>query len=206
MHSRAFEKAVTRYRKRVQRRLHLQGTSTRADQSELPQANTRLEPDFPPAPILSQSTCPKLQKKSSSVHTRTQESLETLPGRVLQHAEAFRTYICLFINDGITLDTQKSVGAGAMASAGMADVGDTLRRLLDEIAMLGGIGKTTKDEILQDPDARHVGPLLLLLFFFFLTIHASTHHVLFPKTLIVLSIESTWLQPCSSQLLILDRA
>jgi hypothetical protein len=127
---------------------------------------------------------------------------------VLQHAEAFRTYICLFINDGITLDTQKSVGAGAMASAGMADVGDTLRRLLDEIAMLGGIGKTTKDEILQDPDARHVGPLLLLLIRFFLTIHASTDHVLFPgpKTLIVLSIESTWLPPCSSQLLIFDRA
>jgi hypothetical protein len=104
-----------------------------------------------------QAAADKDKASIAETHTRAQESLDALPGHVLRHAETFHTYIRLFVDDGNILDTQRGGSAKAIASGGMAEVSSTLRKLLDEIAMLGGIGKATKEEILQDPDARHVG-------------------------------------------------
>jgi hypothetical protein len=84
----------------------------------------------------------------SESRTRAQEILEALPGHVLRHAKTFHTYIRLFVDDTNTLK--------GSASGGSAEVSVNLRRLLDEVAALGGIGNGKKEEILQDPDARHV--------------------------------------------------
>jgi hypothetical protein len=87
---------------------------------------------------------------------RAQQSLQALPGHVLRHANTFHTYIRLFVDDANILDTQRGGSAKAAACGGMAEVSGALRKLLDEIAALGNIGEARKEEILQDPDARHV--------------------------------------------------
>jgi len=46
-----------------------------------------------------------------------------------------------------------------MTHGSMAEISGSLRKLLDEIAALGGIGKATEQEILQDPDAKHVSDM-----------------------------------------------
>jgi hypothetical protein len=89
----------------------------------------------------------------ASVHRRAQERLEALPNHVLRHAKTFHTYIRLFVDDTNTLYTHK--GGTARASSGAAELSGPLTRLLDEIAGVGGIGRATKEEILQDPQARH---------------------------------------------------
>jgi potassium channel subfamily K, other eukaryote len=181
MHIKAFDKAVRRYRQRVQHVKPVSGSSGRHFRLW---GRTRTQADpHPPSPGKVRS-----ESRSSSVftlspthvatetdnpsvthpHTRAQEALETLPDHVLRHAKTFHTYIQLFVDDG-NLRTRRGKG---MAGAGMAEINSTLRKLLDEIAILGGIGNATKEEILQDPDARHVSTLQALL------ISISIHFVL----------------------------
>lgn len=91
---------------------------------------------------------------ASESNTRAQGSLEALPGLVLRYAKIFHTYIRLFVDDTKVLEFQN--GDIPTENSGMNEVCRTLRNLLDEIAALGGIGKAMKEEILQDPNARHV--------------------------------------------------
>lgn len=151
MHIRAFDKAVKRYREwihntkavaqRKGRRWNNQGHTT-----------AEAEPSQGQARSTSSSSAGKRRADVGESHARAQETLESLPNHVLHHAKTFHTYIRLFVDDANVLDSRRGG-----AKAGTDDeVSVTLRRLLDKIARLGGIGKGTKDEILQDPDARHV--------------------------------------------------
>ena len=168
MHIRAFDKAVKHYRERIHhvkpvskrkgRRFHLWGHHTHAQPDEPPQDKGRSTSPSSSVFTLPQ-THPAAEEDKSRVsdsHERAQESLEALPGHVLRHAETFHAYIQLFVNDGHIIDTQKDGRTKAITNGGVSHVTGTLRKLLDEIAILGGFGKATKEEILQDPDARHV--------------------------------------------------
>jgi potassium channel subfamily K, other eukaryote len=166
VHIRAFEKAVKRYRERIQnaktlsgrrgRRLNFQGRSNRtaapADLSQdLARSTPRVSAEYPMA-------------NAFESNTRAQGSLEALPDLVLRYAKIFHTYIRLFVDDTKVLEVQN--GNIATVNSGMDEVSHTLRNLLDEIAALGGIGKAMKEEISQDPDARHVSeqrPFTLIL-------------------------------------------
>ena len=179
MHIRAFDKAVKRYRQHVTpvsgnrgRRLHL--TSVPEDPSLHSQGKARSVSCSSSVFNLSQAQAAtdKRNKRISDSHTLAQESLEALPGHVLQHAKTFHTYIRLFVDDANILNSQNGGNGNPVASGGMAEVSGDLRKLLDEIAALGNIGKARKEEILQDPDARHVNPAFCL-FAFLLTVFRS---------------------------------
>ena len=175
VHIRAFDKAVKRYRQRVQhpkpvygrrgRRLHIRGRSPAlADPSSHAQGKVQSISRSPSAMTLlrAQSAAEKQKDIVSDVNRRAQETLEALPGHVLRHAKTFHTYVQLFVDDGNILGTRSGGSTRAMTHGGMAELSGTLRKLLDEIAVLGGIGKATEEEILQDPDAKHVGDILSL--------------------------------------------
>jgi potassium channel subfamily K, other eukaryote len=167
MHIRTFDKAVKRYREWIHnaktvsqrrgRRWNRQGRTT-----------AEAEPSQGQARSTSRSSAEKQRADAHESHARAQETLESLPNHVLHHAKTFHTYIRLFVDDANVLDTRSGGAKGAMDD----EVSITLRRLLDKIARLGGIGKGTKDEILRDPDARHVSNASLP--------RLPTHHVPFP--------------------------
>lgn len=84
-----------------------------------------------------------MTKTPAELHAQAQDHLEALPEKVLHHAKLFHQYIRFFVEGGHILHQD-------------GEVCDRLRGLLDEIVAMGGIGKVTKDELLQDEDARHV--------------------------------------------------
>ena len=88
------------------------------------------------------------QAAVSELHTRVQDHLQGLPDHVFHHAKIIYQYIRFFV-DGGHHDQE-------------GEVSGRLRKLIDEISSLGGIGKVTKDELLQDEAARHVSTVLLL--------------------------------------------
>jgi len=160
MHIRVFDKAVKRYRERIHHlkpasrhkghHFHLWGHRHKHEHLEPPHSSS--------IATLTQTRIAAEKQISdlTDFHARAHESLHVLPSEVLRHAETFHTYIQLFVNDGNIIDTQRGSGVNAITTGGMAEVSSTLRTLLDEIAVLGGIGKAMKEEILQDPQARHV--------------------------------------------------
>ena len=167
MHIRAFDKAVKRYRQRVHlvnpisgrrgRRLHFRGRTTEPPPPQV-QGKDRSASCSSSTFTLShaQAAAKKQKLIESGSYVRAQESLEALPRHVLRHAKTFDTYIRLFVDEGNTLGTRRGTGYRAMTSGGLADVSVTLRKLLDDIAVFGRIGKARQEEILQDPDAKHV--------------------------------------------------
>lgn len=157
VHIRAFNKAVKRYRQRVQRvgsasgrrDHHLRLRSSildRADPSSLLQEKAR--PELHSPPVFSFPQAHAGPNKISESRAPALEALEALPSHVLHHAKTFRTYLRLFVNEG---NHARSQGFGG----GMTEVSGNLRKLLDEIALSGSLGMATKEEILQDRDARH---------------------------------------------------
>ena len=180
-----FNKAVKRYRQRTQRDLvsgrtgrrsyHRGRPFTQGDPSPRSQGKAR-STSHPSSVFPSQARTDEI----ASVHRQAQESLESLPNHVLRHAKIFHTYIRLIIDDTNTLYTQK--GGSARFNDGVPDSSGLLRRLLDEIAGVGGIGRATKEEILQDPQARHASAVVAFPF--------SYPHTSVSQTLSVLSMES----------------
>lgn len=168
MHIKVFDKAVKRYRQQHQQHnapsahkghhFHFWGhhTHKHPDPPSTSQGKARSSPVLTHPRTHTQPAPENVRTAVSDLHARARESLDALPGHVLSHAETFQAYIRLFVDDGNIIDTHRGSSAKALTSAGVAEVSGTLRKLLDEIAILGGIGKATKEEILQDPDARHV--------------------------------------------------
>ncbi|KIM78217.1 hypothetical protein PILCRDRAFT_599929 [Piloderma croceum F 1598] len=165
-YTRVFSKAVKRYRQRTQRDLvsgrtgrrsyHRGRTFTQGDPSPRSQGKAR-------STSYSSSVFPSSQTRTdeiANVHREAQESLEALPNHVLRHAKIFHAYIRLVIDDTNTLYTHK--GSSARVNGDVPDLSGHLRRLLDEIAGVGGIGRFTKEEILQDPQARHTLSVLTM--------------------------------------------
>lgn len=94
-----------------------------------------------------------------------QKSLETLLSHVLHHAITLHKCSWYYADGGNILDIQEDGSSEAIAS----QVHDALRRQLDDVAVSGGpIGKATKEELLQDADARHVSHVLVLVAFSFI--------------------------------------
>jgi potassium channel subfamily K, other eukaryote len=176
MHIKAFDKAVKRYRQRVQhgdyargRHFHLRNRTAAAGD---PSSPGKVRSKSRSSSAFSLSLAPGALEEHKTIvsesHARAQKNMEALPDHVLEHAKTFHAYINMFIDDENILDTTRGGSARAIARGGVGDVDSTLKKQLDEIAILGGIGTGAKEEILQDPDARHVSD--------FPTIHASTHH------------------------------
>jgi hypothetical protein len=173
MHIRAFDKAVKRYRERIHnakaisqrksRSLHAHGRRTKEDPSQ-GQATSSSRSSSASSYTQAHAAAVKQKARVTESHARAQETLESLPNHVLHHAKTFHTYIRLFVDDANVLDTQSGGSVQAVMSGGTDEVSSTLRRLLDRIAVLGGIGKGTKEEILRDPDARHVRDVCLFTF------------------------------------------
>jgi len=160
---------VKRYRQRIQRvgsasghrerHLHFRGrTLARVDPFSPLREKSQSE-SYPPSAVnLPQHNAAQEGQTKGIPETfqRAQAHLEALPGHILHHAKTFRTYVRLFVNDGNHSSTQGD-GVG-----GIDEVSSTLRGLLDEIALLGGISRATKEEILRDRDARHVSCFIYL--------------------------------------------
>jgi potassium channel subfamily K len=171
VHIRAFDKAIKRYRQRIQyvkpvygrrgRRLHIRGHNPLAHLPSNPQAKVPSTSRSPSVNTLPspQDAAEKQKEIVSDSTRRAQECLEALPRHVLRHAKTFHTYVQLFVDDGNILGTRSGGSTKVMTHSGMAEISGSLRKLLDEIAALGGIGKATEQEILQDPDAKHVGDI-----------------------------------------------
>lgn len=88
-------------------------------------------------------------------HVLAQDTLEALPLQVLSHAKAFQNYVRFSEEGAAVLDDHHSDGGSLHEE--MSEISNGLRVLLDEIAGAGAnISKATKEEILQDNDARHV--------------------------------------------------
>jgi potassium channel subfamily K, other eukaryote len=171
VHIRAFDKAIKRYRQRVQyakpvygrrgRRLHIRGHNPLVDLSSNVQGKLRSTSRCPSINTLPhpQDATERQKEIVSDSTRRAQECLEALPRHVLRHAKTFHTYVQLFVDDGNILGTRSGGSTKAMTHGSMAEISGSLRKLLDEIAALGGIGKATEQEILQDPDAKHVSDI-----------------------------------------------
>lgn len=162
IHIAAFDKAVKRYRlkcyrRRVQYKQPVSGpcdqghTSIRTDPSLCPQ-NNGSRPHPSSAHLLSQANAgdENSEKTTAELHT---EALQVLLGHVLYEANRLHKCSWYYVDGGNILDIQGGSGSEAIASR----VSDILSRQLDDVAVSGGIGKATREEVLQDPDARHVG-------------------------------------------------
>jgi hypothetical protein len=151
--------------------LHIRGHHPLADLPSNARGKVRSTSRSPSVNTLShpQDAAEKQKEIISDSTRRAQECLEALPRHVLRHAKTFHTYVQLFVDDGNILGTRSGGSTKAMTHGGMAEISGSLRKLLDEIAALGGIGKATEQEILQDPDAKHVSDI-------FLAFHVSADH------------------------------
>lgn len=151
LHVGAFDKAVKRYRQkfdqarpagRKRHRLHIR---RHGDPPSTSHSSLNLH-DHAGAP--SRTPTQRIQTATHELHARAQERLEALPDHVLNHVKLFHRFIRFFVEGGHILHGHDE------------EVSDRLRGLLDEIAALGGIGKVTKDELLQDEDTRHVSVVI----------------------------------------------
>jgi len=146
LHVGAFDKAVKRYRQKADhakpagrrhRHVHIHGPggppSTSHSSLHTPFGSATPQPQTPIEP--SEATVAELQ-------TQALECLEALPEHVFHGVKIIHQYIRFFI-DGWHHEQE-------------GEVNDRLKKLLGEIAGMGGIGKVTKDELLHDEASRHI--------------------------------------------------
>ncbi|CCM01199.1 uncharacterized protein FIBRA_03247 [Fibroporia radiculosa] len=146
MHSRAFDKAVAKYRKDIAREtarvsdadcdLHNIAGVKDAD-AEITTTNGRT------TPVTTEDVASRLDEAQKA----TQCQLEALPGDIVTRARVFRDYLRYFEGDS-------SQNADPSAEGAQTNVPIEVRRLLDEIVKSEGVGERVKREILQDSDAR----------------------------------------------------
>lgn len=150
MHSRAFDKAVAKYRKRAaskatkaaSRAEHSTQRATNAsDMTAEGGAAETAEPD-PSGLVLTAS-------KLEEVQAQTQRHLEALPHEIIHRARTFHDYMQYFAGGR---------GRDLPGEGPQTNVPDELRKLLDEIARSEGIGERVKRDILHDNDAKNVRP------------------------------------------------
>lgn len=149
LHIGAFDKAVKRYREKAQISRSTRGAKINLRERARSNADTIVpERDLDPnAESPAESSTQKFDLEMSTRETRAQDKLEALPGAILRQAKTFHKYIRAFVDGGV-------IPGGEIGR--LSEVSDGLRGLLDEIAGGGGIGKVSKEEIMQDAEARQI--------------------------------------------------
>ncbi|KAF7964357.1 hypothetical protein HWV62_9589, partial [Athelia sp. TMB] len=134
LHIGAFDKAVKRYRVKLQI-----NRETKDAEKTTVVPRTRAETGIT-LPELSEDI--SIQQNHSNVSA--QETLEALPSQILEQARTLRKYVRAFAADDDASEGEET-----------KEVTQGLRKLLDEIAGAVGVGRVSKAEIMQDVDARH---------------------------------------------------
>lgn len=150
MHSRAFDKAVAKYRKKAalqstkvpRAEFNIQRASN-AGQMMVEDGSAR---DPEPDPSALESTAARLEEARAVARRQ----LEALPIEIVRRARTFHDYMQYFAG-GHDINDSDLPGEGPQTN-----VPDELKKLLDEIVKSEGIGDRVKREILQDEDAKHV--------------------------------------------------
>ena len=154
MHLEAFDKAVKNYRQRVQYKNPVSESHglAQADASSCSQDNELSSEHIHSQGNSDTENSKKSVSESHTEDTDAQKSLKTLLGHVLQQAKILHKCSLYYVDGGNILDIQGGGSSEAIANR----VSDVLRRQLDDVAVSGSIGKATREEVLQDSDARHV--------------------------------------------------
>ncbi|KAI0945627.1 hypothetical protein AcW1_001803 [Taiwanofungus camphoratus] len=161
LHSRVFDKAVERYRKTESREAakvpriaetHLHRTTSNINKSERARKehrNGNLNASGGPASGQSSATVTSTRLKRSQ--EIAQRELEILPGEILRQARTFHDYIQYFMNT-IGSDYED---VNLPGEEGRRNVPAELKKLLDDILEVEGVGERVKREILQDDESKN---------------------------------------------------
>ncbi|KDQ60083.1 hypothetical protein JAAARDRAFT_32466 [Jaapia argillacea MUCL 33604] len=143
MHTKAFKKAVNRYRETSRPRPSLDPAATPREPSQ---------PVIDPPATIGRGRVPLTKTVTfEETQDRAQKQLEALPGEILQQARAFHEGVQYFVKT-----TTQDVVAGESSHNDPANhMPSGLDKLLNDIAAAAGIGERVKCEILQDADARN---------------------------------------------------
>ncbi|KZP17478.1 voltage-gated potassium channel [Athelia psychrophila] len=137
LHIGAFDKAVKRYRVKMQTNRNTRGVKA----SDADVARARINSDA--GITLPESSKGLSDLQCDSPSKPVQEMLEAFPFQILQQARSFNQVVRAYAADD---------DDGSDASQ---EVIEGLKRLLDEITRSVGIGRVSNAEIMQETDARH---------------------------------------------------
>ncbi|CDO70185.1 hypothetical protein BN946_scf184774.g13 [Trametes cinnabarina] len=160
LHSRVFDKAVKKYRKRnlqehkqrprtvfkdTSQHTAAQNGSSRRDR---PADGTRRTDSSGLAEDTAEGK--PLNERLKETEELAQRTLEALPGEIVRGAHTFQEYMQYFVSSAsdIAYDENEE------DADGVAKVPPDMRKLLDELADMEHINERVKSEILQDEDAR----------------------------------------------------
>ncbi|OSD08778.1 hypothetical protein PYCCODRAFT_1401521 [Trametes coccinea BRFM310] len=160
LHSRVFDKAVKKYRKR-----HLQDPKQRPrpalnqSSQRSPSQRSQSRKDGPSdghertkssGSANDASQGKPLEERLKETEELAQRALEALPGEIVRGARTFQEYMQYFVSSGsdIVYDENEE------DAEGVTKVPPDMKKLLDELAEMEHINERVKSEILQDEDAR----------------------------------------------------
>ncbi|KAI8986686.1 hypothetical protein BD414DRAFT_486759 [Trametes punicea] len=163
LHSRVFDKAVKKYRKR-----HLQeskqrprplidpqgssGSGVREQNSSRPRRSSHgNRPTGSAQNPGNRADATRIEERLKDSQETARRILETLPGEIVRGARTFQEYMQYFVSSGsdVTYDEGNEEDA-----TGRTQVPPGMKKLLDELAEMEYINERVKTEILQDEDAR----------------------------------------------------
>ncbi|KAH9887203.1 hypothetical protein C8Q73DRAFT_255695 [Cubamyces lactineus] len=165
LHSRVFDKAVKKYRKRqlqetkqrprpVVGQQQQQRSGAGAQTSDKTREDSR--PDHPasgsrnPSDVADTRQTAERYKESQEI---AQRALEALPGEIVRGARLFQEYMQFFVSGSAEGTNPLEDGDGEDAN-GVPKVPPDMKKLLDELAEMEHINERVKIEILEDEDAR----------------------------------------------------
>lgn len=144
MHSRVFDRAVRKYRRRAAEeasevpRAEYQLQLTAADRVRNVDAIREGEPD--------ERSMTSVQAQLEAAEDRAHKELEALPHQIIRQARTFHDYMHFFAKGGGHDDEDPDPN----------NVPRALRQLLDDIVTSEDVDERVKQEILADDDAKHV--------------------------------------------------
>lgn len=152
LHSRTFDKAVKKYRKKQlqegkqrPRPIIDKQSSAVAEKSTNGSANGHH----------SQAEAKPTVERFKEAQAISQRALETLPGEVIRMSKQFEEFMQFFVAGGAD-GTNPLEDRDAGGESGDLRIPPDMRKLLDELCDMESINDRVKGEILQDEDARKV--------------------------------------------------
>ncbi|KAI0371282.1 hypothetical protein BV20DRAFT_1112654 [Pilatotrama ljubarskyi] len=158
LHSRVFDKAVKKYRKRqlqeskhrprpvVAARTQNGGAPTQDKPSSQGPKSSEQQPN-------GQANTRQIEERLKQSQEIAQHILEALPEEIVRGARTFEEYMQFFVSGAVD-GANPFDDRGAEDPNGMPTVPPDMKKLLDELAEMEHINERVKSEILQDEDAR----------------------------------------------------
>ncbi|KAI0360452.1 hypothetical protein OH77DRAFT_1555853 [Trametes cingulata] len=157
LHSRVFDKAVKKYRKRQIQESKQRPRPVVNNNAQNGNANTQEKRNGHAATSSGQ---PNGQGDTQQIEGRLKQSqeiaqhiLEALPGEIVRGARTFQEYMQFFVSGAVD-GANPFDDRGSEDPNGMPTVPPDMKKLLDELAEMEHINERVKSEILQDEDAR----------------------------------------------------